>query len=296
METEKYSLPNVGKPFVSVSRISSLAAQPDANRPHFHPDTIEVCAVIRGQLDWFVGDETYVVRPGEVVVVPPKQVHGAIDANLQPCEIVAVHFAPEQLPECLNLFYKDLTWTRIRHAEISARTFDVFEAHRNRNRFFRESVGALGTLLAAEIAAFEPNDVELEESRLIRLAQRRLLGKEGIRPTIHTVASRLGVSAVWLHKLFVRETGASPGDWARAKRIAEAKHRLAQGEETNVEIALDLGYSSGQAFATAFRKESGMTPSEYRELYTEGSQAAPRRIYRVDMRETWVNGVMIHPS
>lgn len=295
MYTEKFSLPDVAAPFVAVSRTSSLAAVPERNRPHYHPGTIEVCAVIRGQLDWFVAEETYVVRPGEVVVVRPDEVHGAIDANLQPCEIVAVHIAPEQLPKALSPFIQELTWTRIRHAGISARVAEVFEAHRVRSRYFEEVIFALGTLLAREIAEFEPDHLEQEESRLIRLAQRSLMGRDGIRPTVHEVANRLGVSAVWLHKLFVRETGASPGDWARAKRVAEAKRRLAKGVETNVEIAQDLGYSSGQAFATAFRKESGMTPSEYRELHSDGAPSAPRHIYCVDVRETWVNGIRTFP-
>jgi len=295
MDTEKFSLPDVAAPFVAVNRTTSSAAVPERNRPHFHPDTVEVCAVIRGQLDWFVAEETHVVRPGEVVVVRPNEIHGAIDANLQPCDIVAVHIAPEQLPKGLSLFFEELTWTRIRHAGMSARIVEIFEAHRVRSRYFEEVVFALGTLLAREIAEFEPDHPEQEESRLIRLAQRSLMGREGIRPTVHEVANRLGVSAVWLHKLFVRETGASPGDWARSKRVAEAKRRLAKGIETNVEIALDLGYSSGQAFATAFRKESGMTPSEYRELHSEGTPSAPRRIYKVEMRETWLDGVRTYP-
>lgn len=295
METEKFSLPDVAAPFVSVARVSGLEAVPGRNRPHYHPDVIEVCAVIRGQLDWFVGEENYFVRSGEVMVVPPNEVHGAVDSNLQPGEIVTLHYAPEQLPTGLDTWVEEIAFQRIRHPAITSRIVEIFEAHRVRTRYYEETVFALGTLLAAEIALFEPGEAEREESRLIRLAQRALLGKDGMRPTVNEVAHRLGVSSVWLHKLFVRETGVSPGDWARAKRLAEAKQRLAKGVESNVEIAFDLGYSSGQAFATAFRRESGMTPSEYRLTHAEGAQDHPRQVYRVDMRETWIDGVLIHP-
>lgn len=183
----------------------------------------------------------------------------------------------------------------MRHAPLTDLIWSVFMAHRIRSPYFAEKTMALGSLLAAEAAEFDPGEADREESRLIRIAQRTLVGKGGQRPTVEEVAHRLGVSSVWLHKLFVRETGASPGDWARAQRFAEAKRRLATGTETCARIAHELGYSSGQVFATAFRKESGMTPSEYRLSHAAGASLAPEPIYEVLMRETWIDGIRIHP-
>lgn len=293
-KTERFNLPDVAPPFVTVLHISSTAGFPDGNRPHYHPDSVELCSVLRGLLDWFIGDENYLVRPGETIFVPANVVHGAVDSILQPCEIVAVHFAPEQLPPRLHSSLLEHAAKRMRDVEISRRIAEILDAHREPARFVEERVAALGTLLAAMVVEFLPDEVEREESRLIRVAQRSLLGKGGVRPTVDEVAHRLGVSAVWLHKLFVRETGASPGDWARAKRLAEAKRRLAEGIDSNVAIAHDLGYASGQTFATAFRKESGMTPSEYRELHQSGG-LSPSKVYRAEMRETWVDGVRTYP-
>ena len=291
---EMFNLPDVAAPFVTVWHMASTAGFPDRNRPHYHPDTVELCSVLKGQLDWFVGDETYVLRPGETILIPANAVHGAADSILQPCEIVAVHIAPEQLPPRLSGALLDHPTKRLRDAEIRTRMVEIFEAHRERGPYFDERAAALGTLLSAMVVESTLDEIEQEESRLIRLAQRALLGKGDVRPTVDEVAHRLGVSAVWLHKLFVRETGASPGHWARAKRVAEAKRRLAEGTDSNVTIARDLGYSSGQTFATAFRKESGMTPSEYRDLH-QGGNSSPNTIYRVEMRETWVDGVRIYP-
>lgn len=294
-ETEKFSLPEVADPFVTVLRVASAEALLDRNRPHYHPDTVEMCAVVRGQLDWFVEDESFVVRPGEVMVVPPNVVHGAVDSNLQPCEIVSVHFAPERLPPKLGAALLDLSALRVRQALVGARIVEILEVHRQPGPFFAEVAQALGILLVASVVEAEPDPEETEKGRLIRLAQKALMGGHGNRPTIDDVAKRLGVSAVWLHKLFVRETGASPGDWARAKRLSEAKRRLAQGQESAVAIAMDLGYSSGQAFATAFRKESGMTPSEYRASHSADEAPPSGPVYRVDMRETWIDDVRVYP-
>jgi len=287
-------MPDVGAPFVTVYRLASYKGELDGNRPHYHPDTVEVCAILRGQLDWFAEDERYVVRPGDVLVVPAKVVHGAIDSNLQPCDLIAVHLAPEQLSSRLSSALNQIGVKRLRSPVICDQIVEVLKAHQRQGDFFEERVAALGALLAVSIVEAEPSEEEQEVSRLIRLAQRELLDSN-LRLTIEGVAHRLGVSAVWLHQLFVREIGVSPGDWTRAKRISEAKRRLCDTEETHEQIARDLGYSSGQSFATSFRRESGMTPSEYRKLHRESGIEPIQRIYVGNVRETWEGGVRIYP-
>ena len=240
-EAIRFSLPNVAAPFATVQRVSSAEGQVDRNRPHYHPDTIEICAVVRGQLDWFVAEETFAVRPGEVLVVPAEVVHGAVDSNLQPCELVTVHLAPEQLLPNLAEAARTLVARRIRHTEVSALVQRVFEVHRGPGSFLPEIVAALGTLLVASIVGLEEGDEERKKGRLIRQAQRAMMGGNAVRPTVEEVADRLGVSSVWLHRLFVRETGASPGDWARAKRLSDAKRMLEEGRLSTVAIAMSLG-------------------------------------------------------
>lgn len=291
----KISLPEASAPFTTVLRIVSTEAMVDRNRPHYHPDTIEFCAVLRGQLDWFVGEESYLIRPGEVVVIPAKEVHGAVDSNLQPCEIFAVHLAPEELEPKLAEAACALPVRRVRQPEISALVQRIFEEHLRSSPFRGEIVKSLGALLVASLAELEDGEEERTNSRLIRQAQRALMAKTGLRPTVDEIADRLGVSSVWLHKLFVRETGVSPGDWARSRRLTEAKRMLEEGEQSTFAIAMDLGYASGQSFATAFRKQYGMTPSEYRSLHADTEPERAKTIYRVGMRETWVDHVLIYP-
>ncbi len=101
---------------------------------------------------------------------------------------------------------------------------------------------------------------------LVRRAQAALDPCAGNPISVEAVAQRLGVSSVWLNRVFQAEIGESPGEWVRSRRLAEAKRLLALERASVTEIAIRLGYRSSQYFATAFRHDCGMTPSAYRAL------------------------------
>src|SRR5690349_18050984 len=79
----KFFRPEAAPPFVSQYRLNPKAGILNRNPAHFHPDTIEIFSFYRGHLDWTVDGETYHLRPGDVIVIPPTVVHGAVDAHLQ---------------------------------------------------------------------------------------------------------------------------------------------------------------------------------------------------------------------
>lgn len=267
----KFFRPEAAPPFVNLYRLTPKAGITGRNPMHFHPDTIEVFAIYRGHLDWTIAEESYGLHPGEVLVIPPGVVHGAVDANLQASEVIGLHIAPEELPPAVRHAAASLGVCRTRETAVLNLVQRVFDEHRRKNPLLRDVAASLGVLLFSTLIDLCNDDEAIQNSRLIRRAQKALMEKYGVRPTVNEVADRLGVSTVWLTRLFIRETGASPGDWARARRIFEAKRLLEQGRLSTSDIALELGYSSGQVLATAFKKECGMTPSDYRNLHLAAS-------------------------
>lgn len=73
---------------------------------------------------------------------------------------------------------------------------------------------------------------------------------------------RLGVDPKTIHRLFLRETGITFGQWRTQARLVIALERLAAGDKV-LNIALDLGYESPSAFATMFKKQFGIAPSRF---------------------------------
>lgn len=83
-------------------------------------------------------------------------------------------------------------------------------------------------------------------------------------PTIEQMCHRIGCSTSYLTKHFKRETGLTINQYVRYRRMDEAKRLLRYTKYSLGEISSLLGFSSQPYFATTFKKETGITPRQYR--------------------------------
>lgn len=67
------------------------------------------------------------------------------------------------------------------------------------------------------------------------------------------------------HRLFTAWVGETLGDYLRRRRLACAAQQLASRPDASIlEIALEVGFSSGEAFSRAFKQHFSVTPSTWR--------------------------------
>ena len=74
------------------------------------------------------------------------------------------------------------------------------------------------------------------------------------------MAADAGMSRRTFTRLFRAQTGASFAAWRQQVCLQAAIARLTQGQSVT-RVALDLGYASPSAFASAFRRVLGATPA-----------------------------------
>lgn len=87
--------------------------------------------------------------------------------------------------------------------------------------------------------------------------------------TLAMWARRLGVSTRTLTRTFEAETGLGFSRWVATARAQYAVALL--GHDLSVaEIAQSVGYCSASSFTTAFRRITGMTPGQFREISDTG--------------------------
>lgn len=83
------------------------------------------------------------------------------------------------------------------------------------------------------------------------------------------LAALLGISTVYFRKLFLRVTGTSPLSYIQDLRIAKAKRMLESDYDNLAEIALSLGYADIYTFSKAFKKHTGLSPTQYMKKHNE---------------------------
>jgi AraC-like DNA-binding protein len=120
------------------------------------------------------------------------------------------------------------------------------------------------SLLVAELAQAPVIPLSAPFPKTPELAARcqAFMERPNAHDTIDGWSEQLGMGRRAFTRAFRRETGMSFAEWRQQACLLTALPRLAGGEPVTA-IALDLGYDSPAAFATMFKRLSGIAPSRY---------------------------------
>jgi AraC family transcriptional regulator len=104
----------------------------------------------------------------------------------------------------------------------------------------------------------------LDRRRLIRVREYIDANLEGGNLTIARLANVASLSQFHFARAFKAAVGNSPHQYVSAHRLERAKELLTRGDQSLLDIAIALNFSSQANFTRAFRKGAGMTPGQYR--------------------------------
>lgn len=82
--------------------------------------------------------------------------------------------------------------------------------------------------------------------------------------SLEKIAKEFHYSKFYMARIFKDHTGVTLYKYVQGRRLDEAARKLTETDRPVIEIALDAGYGSQQAFAQAFRRIYKCTPQEYR--------------------------------
>jgi two-component system response regulator YesN len=119
---------------------------------------------------------------------------------------------------------------------------------------------ALGSYVSAIFNNSEAKNKQFVETaaRIIRQRYR----ESGL--TLNDVARSVYISPYYLSHIFSHEMGCTVIDYLTRVRLEEAKKLLQSSKLSIVAIAEQVGYSDSGYFSRVFKKNQGMTPSEYK--------------------------------
>lgn len=133
-----------------------------------------------------------------------------------------------------------------------------------------DAVEALVRLLEIELKRLFEQDFEPKAGgRLAPWQFRRLrerIEAGGERPSVSELAALCGISVRHLHRQFLNLTGVTISDYVEAQIVNRAKTMLCTTQLPIRQIAHDTGFEHANSFSRTFRRRTGMTPQQYRQL------------------------------
>jgi AraC-like DNA-binding protein len=268
-----------GIPCIPVLGMSNYRKARHGTVEHIHPGCLEVSFCQRGSLVFESAGRIYPFLPGNIFVSQPDEPH-RLRTNPKGLFMYWLFFRfPKKGARLLGLPADESAWLegalrafprrlfegteRVRHAFTRLfRCYDTLPRGSARRRLALRATSLellLALLEAGEGAPHLPSPERIEP--LIREMRRH---PERDYPA-DALARRSALSPCVLTNLFKQATGLPPHAFLLACRIRRAGELLRSTRQSIGRIAADLGFSSAQHLAMHFKRETGTTPTAWRQ-------------------------------
>jgi AraC-like DNA-binding protein len=235
-------------------------------RKHRHPVSQLIYAV-RGVMVVQTADGQWVVPPTRALWMPALVTHGI--RMVGHVRMRTVYVQPRGAPglpaECAVVTVSPL---------LSALILEAVNARLPYTQDSRD--GRLMRLLIDEVVQLPtlPLNLPYPSDPRLRVIHERILKAPDDPSTLAMWARTFRLDPRTIHRLFVRDTGLTFGQWRRQARLLAALEMLARGERI-VDIALAVGYRSPTAFSTMFHRQFGAPPTAYFEAVGPSHSSPP---------------------
>lgn len=109
-----------------------------------------------------------------------------------------------------------------------------------------------------------PKNASNLDSILFQSARQIMVRSLSDTPELHALAESVGTNSKRLNEAFRQCVGVTVFEYLREERMREACLLLSGTGLSIQDIAMEVGFTSGANFSTAFRDRYGLSPSQYR--------------------------------
>lgn len=243
---------------------------------HWH-DYFEIEVVVRGQAVHAVNGMVHDVGAGDACLLTPVDFHHIEEGT--PVEIINVSFDDRWLSdETRSLLYLG-EGAELRHLEPEETERFIAAATLLRHEYETDGP-CVRQLLEYLLSGFLPDECggagkgQVQSDGILRaVAYIEQHFREKI--TLELLAARSGYHPVYFSNLFCKVMGQSYSEYLTALRIRYAK-RLLRGGLSVSEACFAAGFGSLSGFAATFRRQSGCSPSAYRNAHKDSGAERQR--------------------
>ncbi|MBE6546391.1 MAG: AraC family transcriptional regulator [Ruminococcaceae bacterium] len=229
---------------------------------HWH-NAYEILYVRRGYGKQQLNAEIADIRPGDIVIICPGDVHATEAISNDGCDIDYVQFSVDLIyntPKTLQTLHSGIV-----HADDESikKLFDALLQNNHQDYNGKELIttGLIYTLCGF-LVRMSFKEVPTKHSKMIEKVCAYIMEETDIR--LEKVSAHFYYSPEHLSRKFHKEIGISYRDWCK-RIIMDRAINLMKDEDNTIEfIAETLGYSDKSSFIRSFKRMFGITPNAYR--------------------------------
>lgn len=245
-----------------------------ANEPHSH-DFYELYFLLDGEREFFVKNRMFKLQGASLVIVPPYVIHKTEGG---PYKRININVSPDSIPLYLSEYLENLSKrVAIKITEPLLSTVNVLLSNcaklqkspiKNKNEILISVIQSLIFLLSTQnlpsiFAASATNKVKNISPDILKIIA--YINANYNQPiTLKTLSDKFYLSKVSLCKKFKKAMRCSIMDYVSHLRLNKAKSILRSQNKSMEEIAAECGYSSASYFYLTFKKQVGLSPSNYK--------------------------------
>lgn len=255
--------------------------QPDQYNSHWHT-ALEIIMPVENFYDVHIADELYRIKPGEVIVIPPGEVHTLIAppsgkrfiflfdismitqlkgfAGIQSLLVQPLYITPETYPHIYDEVYQILVqmrneyFNKTEYAELVIYSLLLnFFVKFGYNRINADN-------LFPNVRLYKQKEYVQKFNNLMDYIDTHYM--EDLN--LEDIAESIGFSKFHFSRLFKQYTNFTFCDYLCYRRIKVAEELLAEPDLSITEIAMQSGFPSISTFNRLFKQHKNCTPSEYR--------------------------------
>ena len=274
-----HTYPNVKSDLMLYGMHSAKAEQGRICERHLHQRMLEINLVLSGSQTTVVGATSYNLGPGDLILIPPMQLHDFHVNHSEGTQYFVIHlqnasrelmqhmlksgqfFYPRSHP--LNDQLRPLVLTLFEQLQKGASTnriiFICSDILVRLEDHYESLALAAPPLLERSLASTIAHEIELLFSTTADPSN-----ENRFTSWLETIAQKLKISRRHCNRMFQKEYGMSPREYLTIIRQQEAMHKLVGSNETLERIARHIGFENAQSFIRQFTKWTGMTPGAFR--------------------------------
>ncbi len=246
---------------------------------HWHND-FELIYAISGEMEYTVNGKTVVIPENSGIFVNSKRMHFGFSTSKKECDFICIRFLPLLL--CANDAYErdfvlpisdnsELDFVLLeRKTEWQNEMLDIIlEINKIRNDKtaplkIQSLILKLWALMCDNIELCLPKTFPNPDFSLLREMLGYIQSNYMKKISLKNLSQSASVSEGKCCKLFSKYMGMTPNCYLVNYRLQKGREFLINSSASVTEIALATGFCGGSYFTQIFRKQYGVTPTEYR--------------------------------